>query len=490
MELHREANLGDTKEVAPVQNDALVFTGSDFERIRQLLLAERVETALFLLANPVRTPKRSWRLLVREIIEVDPSTYKLRTSSAIELPPAVIAGVMHRARASGQSIIVAHSHPTGGARPSPVDTNGESSLIAAFRRRIPGLPHGRLIVSKEEQHSAIFPPALAGSIEERPLALITVGANVLSFPTVANAIASDQTPNTTDKPNRVPNDYSVADTYDRQLRAFGQGGQRVLQDLRVAIVGLGGTGSIVSQQLAHLGVNKFVLIDPDVVDESNLNRIVGASHADVGRNKVDVASDLIHKINPTATTEEICSDVCLTETARRLLDTDVFFSCTDSHGSRWILTQLAYQYWIPGIDIGVAIQVQAGIVTHIAGRVQMLSPGLSCLACGELLDPELVRRDLLTQSQRMADPYIIGAAVPQPAVISINGVASSLAVTMFLSAFAGMPMASRYQQLRLESGMVSRIHHDPRPDCVVCSQEGLFGLGDKGGPLGRPEDAP
>lgn len=67
--------------------------------------------------------------------------------------------------------------------------------------------------------------------------------------------------------------------YDRQVRAFGPEGQAVLERMSVAIVGLGGTGSIVAQQLAHLGGGRLLLIDHDEFDMSNLNRLQGAMPA-------------------------------------------------------------------------------------------------------------------------------------------------------------------------------------------------------------------
>ena len=69
---------------------------------------------------------------------------------------------------------------------------------------------------------------------------------------------------------------------DRLLRQsfLGSDSDATLWRLRVAIVGLGGGGSHIAQQLAHVGVGKFVLIDPDVVEDSNLNRLVGAGARD------------------------------------------------------------------------------------------------------------------------------------------------------------------------------------------------------------------
>src|SRR3989442_14326016 len=64
---------------------------------------------------------------------------------------------------------------------------------------------------------------------------------------------------------------------------LGKNSDSVLDGTRVAIVGLGGGGSHIAQQLGHLGVGEFVLIDPDVVEDSNLNRLVGATQQDVVR---------------------------------------------------------------------------------------------------------------------------------------------------------------------------------------------------------------
>ena len=77
--------------------------------------------------------------------------------------------------------------------------------------------------------------------------------------------------------------------FDRQVRAFGADGQLKLQRLRVAIVGLGGTGSLIAQQLVHLGVRDFILVDPDVIESTNLNRVANAFQDDIGQPKVKIA---------------------------------------------------------------------------------------------------------------------------------------------------------------------------------------------------------
>ena len=245
----------------------------------------------------------------------------------------------------------------------------------------------------------------------------------------------------------------------------------------MAIVGLGGTGSVVAQQLAHLGVSHYTLVDPDIVDVSNLNRLIGATHADVGAHKVAVAKKLIIAIRPEAHCLEVIGDIADSDVAEQILGVDFIFACTDSMASRAVLNQLAYQYLVPCIDVGVAVGAAEQGIQYITGRTQMLSAGLPCLVCTEFLDAEQVRRELLSEEQRRQDPYIVGASVRQPAVISLNSTMSSAAVTMFLAAVTGIPSHAR---MVIYDGMRGTLRPNampPRPHCIVCSYEGALGRG-------------
>jgi molybdopterin/thiamine biosynthesis adenylyltransferase len=267
--------------------------------------------------------------------------------------------------------------------------------------------------------------------------------------------------------------------FDRQVRVFGAQGQATLRKLKVGIVGLGGTGSIVAQQLAHLGIEQFLLIDPDVVEASNLNRLAGATPTDTGDPKVAVAERTIRSIRPNANVLLVQASVLDATTARLLVDTDFFFCCTDSHGSRAVLNQLAYQYLLPCIDMGVSISSKEATVTHITGRVQMLSPGLACLTCSGLLDADAIRYDLMASYQRQTDPYFIGNGQPEPAVMSLNSTMASLAVTMFLGAAIGIPAEARYQIYNGITGKIRIVTGGIDQTCVVCSKRGALGRGDE-----------
>ena len=78
---------------------------------------------------------------------------------------------------------------------------------------------------------------------------------------------------------------------------------RCLADKHVLIVGLGGVGSKACELLARSGIGRFTLVDHDKVDETNINRQVIAFRDTIGRPKVEVVEELLHRINPDIAVE-------------------------------------------------------------------------------------------------------------------------------------------------------------------------------------------
>jgi molybdopterin/thiamine biosynthesis adenylyltransferase len=432
----------------------LVLPSGAWTWVTDSLRNTETEHCVLFFANAVSVTGGNVRFLVCETYVPEDAEYSRRGPLEAELVPELVARMSKRARLIGASIVFTHTH-IGVLPPtfSAVDDKGERLLADFLAHRTPGAVHLAMVASMGGVTCRSLGTNTAVSV-------VVVGANrsVLFKP----GSQSEATPTFA----------------DRQVRAFGRAGQAELGELTVGIVGLGGTGSIVSQQLTHLGVNKFILLDPDVIEDTNLNRVVGARPTDVGRPKVAVAESYIRSFTPIAAVKPIQGDVIQARDGRWLLGCDLMFGCTDSHGSRSVLEQIAYQFLIPFIDMGAVISVVSGNIMNIIGRIQMLAPGLSCLTCSGLLDPELVRRDMMTKFERSADPYIDGNYEPAPAVISLNGTISSLAVTMALSAIIGIPVPGRHLIYRAMSSSLRNIAAAPDPKCVVCSESGRLARGD------------
>lgn len=410
----------------------------------------------------------SSRLLIREIHPVPPQGCDEQGPYRVSISAAFIAPLLKRARNEGWSLVMAHTHPfsEGQVGFSTVDDDGEAALFPTIFGRAPDRPHASVVLGTNHAAARLWKNP-AGPPQDVDRVIETGRSWRVSRPVVSR--------------------HEDAEEYDRSVRAFGREGQAAIATLRIGIVGLGGTGSFVAQELAHLGAANLMLVDFDRVERTNLNRLIGSNASDVGKPKAEVAARVVRSIRRDINAEPLIADVLRASDAARLLECDLIFCCTDSHGSRAVLNQLSYQYMIPVIDMGVRIQVRDGTVADIAGRIQMLGPGLPCLVCNGFLDPEQVRRDLLTDEARARDPYIVGASEPQPAVVSLNGTVASMAITMMLAAVTGLPSSARHQVLIGTRGIVRAIDSIAEPGCVICSLRGALGRGDTRPMPGRPE---
>lgn len=195
-----------------------------------------------------------------------------------------------------------------------------------------------------------------------------------------------------------------------------------LWNTRVAIVGLGGGGSHVAQQLAHLGVGHFRLIDPDAMEASNLNRLVGGTQADVdaATPKVDILARTIQAIRP-GTQIETCRKKWQDADAF-LKDAHVIFGCIDGYQQRDFLESAARRFLLPYIDIGMDVAEVGPEHFAVAGQVIVSRPGCPCMRCIGFLTPNRLARE--------EDDY--GDAGINPQVVWTNGTLASMAVGEFV----------------------------------------------------------
>jgi molybdopterin/thiamine biosynthesis adenylyltransferase len=257
--------------------------------------------------------------------------------------------------------------------------------------------------------------------------------------------------------------------YARHIEFFGAEGQRKIAATRVAIVGVGGLGCHVAQQLAYLGVLDFALADADEVTESNLNRLVGAVPADVGAPKVDVVARMIEAIQPEARVRKAPRQFASARPPVEFEETDVVFGCVDEDPARLELVRYASARALPYIDLASDIAPEG----EFGGRIVFATNGERCLSCLGELDQHALARAQMSSEQRAADNEIYGINRDEleeggPSVVSINGVVASLAVTEFMSWRTGLREPVGYLNYRGDRGTVG-IRADPeREFCGYC----------------------
>ncbi len=119
--------------------------------------------------------------------------------------------------------------------------------------------------------------------------------------------------------------------FSRTKLLIKESGLKKLENAKIAIFGIGGVGSYAVEALARAGVGSFVLIDHDVVSESNINRQIIATHKTVGKYKVDVAKKRILEINPNAKVK-VYKEFFLPESKSRIIAKDLSYvlDCIDT----------------------------------------------------------------------------------------------------------------------------------------------------------------
>jgi len=268
--------------------------------------------------------------------------------------------------------------------------------------------------------------------------------------------------------------------FDRQILLFGAAGQEKIAATRVAIVGLGGLGSHVAQQLGYLGVRSFALVDGDRVSVSNLNRLIGATveDAEEGQPKVAVAARTIRSIEHGASIDTLDASFVSAEGYALLGGADFVFGCIDSDAHRLILNEFCQVHSKPYMDVATDMGTNQGV--WFGGRILFSLNGEMCLSCKGLLDQETIRNAFSTAGQRDEETRIYG--VPSaglttgPSVVSLNGILASAAVTEFLVEVTGIRPAIRSLEY---NGMMGRLTVDrdsPQPNCYFC--KGLHSSGD------------
>jgi molybdopterin/thiamine biosynthesis adenylyltransferase len=271
--------------------------------------------------------------------------------------------------------------------------------------------------------------------------------------------------------------------FDRNVRAFGGPVQTALGQLTVGIVGCGGTGSAVAEQLVRLGVRHFILADPDKLSASNVTRVYGSTPTRIGDPKVDVVGDLVSSVAPDAKTVRVKSMVTMEAAARRLTGADVVFGCTDDNAGRMVLSRLASYLLTPVIDCGVLLSSgPSGLVKGIDGRVTVLAPGSACLVCRGRIDQVRAASELLTPEERVrrvGEGYAAALPGVEPAVVTFTTAVAAAAVTELIERLVGFgpePVPSELL-LRVHDREISANRQAPRPGHYCDPAAGKLGTG-------------
>ncbi len=434
------------------------------------------EQLAFVLAAPNVSSSRI-RLVGYELLRALPEDLDHQSPSGISPHGQFVAAALTRCRREGWSLIEVHSHPfDSGSRTtfSGIDWSNDRMKMPRLASMLPGpFYHATMVVGQNSLDAHYYQRATGAILPVRKVTI--VGSFSDDSPVLRYFPVSSSAPG-----SASPQD----ERHSRQLPLLGTATQEALAQARVAVVGLGGLGSFVALELAYLGVGHLTLIDPDRIELSNLNRLIGAGPDDVGRYKVEVFRDIIERLAPGVAVTAVPAPLVDSGALDHAKTADLLLGCVDSHGARLSLNHLSIRYLIPLIDAGTGARLGAdSLGPRLGGQVQVVAPGAGCLECRGFIHAQRAAYDLAppeVQEYERAHGY--GTEEAMPSVIFLNGVVASMQVTE-----AVRTLAAASGQKCVTSKLVVYDAHARRtypvtvlytPDCATCGVYGVAGVAD------------
>lgn len=181
---------------------------------------------------------------------------------------------------------------------------------------------------------------------------------------------------------------------DEQLRLSGA---------RVAVIGAGGLGGCIVLLLARLGVGHITIVDPDVFDETNLNRQALSNVANIGRHKASAAMAAVAEINPAVEIRPLVRPLNHVTVRGILKGMNVAVDALDSIRDRMILQEAAQKNEIPMVH---------GAIAGFVGQVMTILPGDPGLK--NIYGEKVHRKKSVPRSAES----ILGVPAPTPCLIA------------------------------------------------------------------------
>jgi len=421
------------------------FKHGDLRYLRTQLLADRSKEHFAILLGKTRQIDGSTIITVIDLLFPEQGDYNQQSVAFLHIRKDFI----HRAlaeltgRYDVDTIIDVHTHPftQGMVSFSATDNGDEEGFFRFLNETFEGIHYASIVFSQRQYSARVWTLSNGGSIVARHALLKTQTS-------VESIASSDFREDTDERQERQGRQEKKAqadgeEMFNRSVLALGLETLRsMMHEQVISIVGVGGLGSIVAEHLIHMGFHEINVIDPDVLEMSNLNRVVGAYYEDAQqrRPKVEVVRRHLSRINPKATVRAYQKDVHDREMEGVLALSDWMIVATDNHSSRLRAQELSVQYFVPLLSLGVNISVKDGKLEDMSGEVITARVGdCLCLQCLNRINPIKVASerhpDQGIREALVKRGYVTGQDVKEPAVKTLNAALATMAVEVLVNQY-------------------------------------------------------
>ena len=301
------------------------------------------------------------------------------------------------ANADNLAVGVIHSHPSGyGTFPSPLDDDMDRYFARELSAYTENSPYASIIFQRSEDSGFTFSGRVYDRGQWLPVStLLTVGTTRLDR----------------DRSELLPTPQYVAPTslFEESTTArlesiFGEQSAKRLRSSVVGVIGCSGTGSPAVEVLARAGVGEVVVVDPQRLSPSNVERVHGSTYSQLRREplpyKVEIMREMIAAIDPSIKVTALVGNILHANVVDELLRCDLLVGTVDSNHGRVALSDLAHHFLIPSLDVGIGMAGKNGKVTEQIVELAKFSPELACVFCRGRVDSVALAQELMTDEER------------------------------------------------------------------------------------------
>ena len=161
-------------------------------------------------------------------------------------------------------------------------------------------------------------------------------------------------------------------------------------------------------------MGRLIIVDPDHLEPSNLERVHGSWARDLEArvSKSELARRHANAINKRCEVVAVRGALPQELAVDKLVEADVIIGCTDQQHSRLALSDLVVRYLVPAIDCGVALEGSEGVVRGQIIQLLRWLPADPCAVCRGLVNPRRVSQELMSEQERESRRVAAQAANP------------------------------------------------------------------------------
>ncbi|MBT5022420.1 HesA/MoeB/ThiF family protein [Candidatus Woesearchaeota archaeon] len=246
----------------------------------------------------------------------------------------------------------------------------------------------------------------------------------------------------------MKNRYSRQEIFEK----IGKKGQQKLLNSKVVVVGVGALGTTVCDLLARAGIGEIILIDHDVIDQTNLQRQTLFCEEDIGKPKASTAKKYLEKINSEI--KIIAHDDHLNNENVTLLDSDVVVDCTDNIDTRFLINEYCKKEKINWVH-GAAIRDKGTMFVFSFGLNGLNglndSGDLPCFKC---IFPNI------SQGESCEEAGVLGA---------VTNIIGSIQANETIKLLVGLEHEKDLLRLNLLDNNIDKIKVNKNSECSVCA---------------------